>query len=254
MKKVNAWDIVVDALLQVKAAAKPDVSLVDLDKLAESIIVGYGAIPINKGYEPEEKWQAEVRPQTPFPNTLVCNVNSVIAHGNATEYKLRAGDSVIFDLGVKFNNVCGDAALTVGIGELDNKTDRLLRYARLATTKGIEVIRPGVPLSTVGRVVEQYVALRGYVVNQTFAGHGIGAKMHEEPVIPHFYVSDFDEVFFEEGKMYCIEPIITYKDMWGMRAFNDWAWITRDGKRCAMFEHQILVTKTGCKILTKDLF
>lgn len=254
MKKLTAWDIVVETLLAVKAKAVVGARLSDLDLLAESIIKGHAAIPINKGYAPEEQWQAEVRPTTPFPNTLVCNVNAVVAHGNATEYELRDGDTVIFDLGVEFDGSCGDAAFTIPVGNVTNRHDRLLRYARLTTLEGLKHVKAGSRASDVGKAMEHYASMRGFVINQTFASHAIGKKMHEEPVIPNYYILEMEDVLFEEGKMYCIEPILTYKDIWGMRAFNDWAWVTRDGQRAAMFEHQVLVTKDGCKILTKDLF
>lgn len=254
MKKIQAWGIVVKTLLAVKERAIVGAKLSDLDAYAESIIKEYGGTPINKGYPPEEKWQAEVRPTTPFPNTLVCNVNSVVAHGNATDYELRDGDTVVFDLGVKYDGLSGDAALTVLVGNVENHSDRLVRYARLTTLEGIKKIKAGASLAEVGKAMEHYASMRGYVINQTFASHAIGKEMHEDPIIQNYYVAENEEVFFEEGRMYCIEPILTYKDIWGMRAFNDWAWVTRDGKRCAMFEHQVLVTKDGCKILTKDLF
>lgn len=249
MKKPLACKIVQEVLLTLKEKAQIGTSLLSLDKIAEDMILSYNAIPYNKGFTgdtvDQEHWQKEVKPTTPFPNALVCCVNSVIAHGNPTEYTLRDGDTVIFDIGVKKDDLCGDGAITVGIGTVENKHERLLRYARLTVLEGLKHIKAGANIADMGRAIEQYVTLRGYVVNQTFAGHGIGKEMHEDPFIPHYWTSQLSETYFEEGKMYCIEPILTFKDMWGARAFNDWAWITRDGRRCAMFETQVLVTKDG---------
>jgi methionyl aminopeptidase len=255
--KIQAWDIVVEALQAVVSKTKVGTKLSDLDKIAEDIILSHNAKPYNKGYKGDPDWQKNLAPTTPFPNTLVVNVNSTLAHGVPTDYEIRDGDTIGFDLGVKHHGLCGDAAITINVGKTQNREERLVRYARLACLEGIKHVRAGVSFAEFGKRVENYIATRGFVVSQTFASHEIGEEMHETP-IANYYRKEYEDVYFEVGKMYCIEPLITYKDVWGMRALsvtgNDWSWITRDGRRAAMFEHQVLVTEKGAKILTEGLF
>lgn len=249
---MKAWEIASEVLLKIKQYAIVGMPLTELDNLAEHIILSHNAIPYNKGYKND--LGADTKAKEPFPSTLVCCVNSVIAHGHATEYKIRDGDTIVFDVGVKKDGLCGDCAFTLEFGNVENKNRRLVRYAKQTLQEAIKHIKAGVSVAEIGRVIEHYAALRGYIANQGFGGHGIGEEMHEDPYIPNYWMKEFENIYFEEGKMYCIEPILTFKDKWGIKAEgNDWAWVTSDGRRSAMFEHQILVTKTGCEILTTHI-
>jgi len=249
---MKPWEIVQKILLDIKNRAKIGMKLSELDVIAEVALFQQNAISCNKGYTGQDIWDEKVKPKDPFPTSIVCNVNSVVAHGHASDYVIRDGDTICIDLGVEKDGICGDGAITFGIGNVKKEHQKLLRYARLTTLEGITCIKAGQSMAEYGRIVENYAAKKGFVINQTFASHAIGTKMHEEPVIPNYRTTEYIGTYFEEGKMYCIEPILTYKDVWGMRA-GDWAFVTRDGKRAAMFETQVLVTKTGCINLMPEL-
>lgn len=242
-----AAHLVSQILKVVCAKADVGVSLIELDKFAEEMILKQGGVPYNKGYHP--KWS-----KTPYPATLCTNVNSSVAHGIPTDYKLQDGDIVNFDLGVKVGEFCGDAAITIPIGELSGRNERLLRYARRATYAGIDVCRAGVDVIEVGRAIQKYANLMGFVVNENMCGHGIGKEMHEKPMIPNFSARD-DEAekytgVLKAGQVVCIEPMLTYKDIAGVLQPDGWTLKTGDGKNSAMFEHMVLITEEGHKVLT----
>lgn len=240
--KLKAWDIVSQVLKMLQRETKPGVSLIELNNMAEKMIIQLGGESINKGYK-------HPMIKEPFPTAVCIGVNSIIAHGVPTNYKLGEGNIVSYDLGVKKDGVCGDAAITVPVGQITNRNLRLLTCAYEALFKGIEIIKPGVQLRDIGYAISSHVLSKGFVVNQTFCGHGIGKQMHEEPNILHYYDENAREEL-KEGQMICLEPMVTESDKWGVRHDNGWTYSTRNNKNSAVFEHQILVTKTGYKILT----
>lgn len=234
-------------------ATKEGVNILDLERLSQEGIENYGVESINKGYI------SDVDPKKPsFPSVVCIGVNTVISHGVPTNYVIRNGDFVSIDMGIRKDGVCADAALTIGVGELTNADERLLRYAKGALYYAITLIEPGADVVNIGRQVEQWVGRRGYVTNRVFYGHGIGQQMHEDPVIPSFDVRDvpkYPDIHYalKEGDVLCLEPFLTKKDEYGMVLSDGWTTVTRDGSRSAFFEHMVKVTKEGCKILTDHI-
>ena len=240
---MQAWEIVSDVLKLVSGAAQPGMTTLELNDIGEKRVLELGGTPYNKGYHPQFA-------KTPFPFAMCIGVNNQLAHGFPSDYKLQEGDLVSFDLGVKKDDVCGDGALTIGIGAISNKDERLLYYARKTLEEGIKVIKAGIQTKEIAKAMETYAGLRGYVINHNFSGHAIGKEMHEDPMIPHVTLPGFGEEALKEGQMICLEPILTYKDKMGRPTENGWTWETRDGKKSAIFEKQILVKKDGYEILT----
>ena len=159
-----------------------------------------------------------------------------------------------FDLSVKVGDFCGDAGVTIPIGQLSSRDERLLRYARRTCYAGIEVIKDGVNVIEIGHAIQKYANQMGFVVNENMAGHKISKEMHEKPMIPNFSVRE-EEIekygaILKAGDVVCIEPMLTYKDYLGRLKSDGWTLETKDGKKSAMFEHMVLVTKDGYKILT----
>ena len=242
-----AAGIVTEVLLELATLTKPDVSLEALDEIAERMIRERGGIPYNKGYKPE--WAS-----TPFPATICCSVDFEICHAPPRGRTLKEGQIVKYDLGVKYKTGCGDAALTVAVGEIDNRKQRAMRYGLQALYKGIEVVRAGVPISAIGRAIENFVGPRGYTVIREFGGHHIGREMHEKPHIPHTYYKEEDDVLLKEGAIICLEPMITPGKGHVKTAKEDgWTAFCPDGQPVAMFEHMILVKVDGYEILTKHI-
>lgn len=240
--ELKPWDIVSQVLKMLQKETKPGISLIELNDKAEKMITDLKGESINKGYRLPHIAQ-------PFPTAVCISVNNVIAHGTPTAYKLREGDIVSYDLGVKKDGLCGDAALTVAVGQISKRDLKLLTVAYEALYKGIEAVKAGVKIKDIGYAIESHVLRNGYVVNRTFCGHAIGEEMHQLPNIFNFFHESAAGTL-EEGQMICIEPMVTESDKYGIRHVNGWTYMTRNGKNSAVFEHQLLVTKTGYKILT----
>lgn len=242
-----AAKIVTEVLLELKTFTKPDVSLDMLDNLAERLILERGGTPYNKGYEPT--WS-----EVPYPNTICCSVNHEIAHAPPRGRSLKTGDIVTYDIGVRYKTGCGDAALTVAVGKIDNRKTRLMRYALQTLYEGIKVVKAGAPLSLIGDTMDRFASLRGYTIIKEFGSHHIGKEMHEEPFLSNFYNKDDENKFLEEGKIICLEPILTPGNgMMAMNAEDKWTAFTTDYQPCAMFEAMMIIGKDKAEILTGHL-
>ncbi len=256
----TAVDTLNALLLDLTDKAQVGTNLMELEQQAQTFLQIMGATSCNKGYAPKG--------HPPFPSILCLSVNDEIAHAPARFYQLQDGDLLTIDCGIKVDNQCADVAVTIPIGTLSNRDERLLRYAKLALKLGISKIHPGVKVTEVGKAIERYVKARGYVVVKGLAGHGIGKQMHEEPTIPMYDIG-LEEIVtvnekgkkayeykeytniptFKEGQIVCIEPHLTYKDEFGIVGSDGWTISTRDGKKAAMFESMVEVTALGAKIL-----
>lgn len=244
----KAAEIVTEVLRELASLTKPDVSLDMLDELAERMIRDRGGIPYNKGYHPP--WAP-----TPFPATICCSVDFEVCHAIPRGRVLREGEIVKYDLGVRYKSGCGDAALTVAVGEINNRKERAMRYGLQALYEGIKVVKAGVPISHIGRAIQDFSEKHGYQVIQGYGGHHIGKEMHEEPMIPHVYYKEDDDKILEEGAVICLEPMITPGTGRIKVAKEDgWTIFCPDGQPVVMFEHMLLITKEGCEILTKHIY
>lgn len=250
MKDYKPWDIVVEVLSLLKERAVIGANCVELDDLAQKLIEKLGGIPFNKGYKPE--WA-----KTPFPSAVCFSLNNEIAHGfptfdNGTPKILKDGDIINFDLSVKKDNLVGDAAITIGIGNIGSRNERLLYYAQKTLEEGMKKVKAGVKVGEISRALELCAGRNGFVLNQNLAGHGIGAEMHMEPKIYNFYDLENagNDYVLIEGSMICIEPQLTYEDKDGHQSENGWTIVTNDGRNSAFFEKQLKVTTNGFDILT----
>jgi methionyl aminopeptidase len=241
-----AAGIVSDVLLELERLTKPDVSLDMLDELAERMIRERGAIPANKGYQPS--WS-----KTPYPATICASIDSEVCHAPPAGRILKDGQIVKYDLGCKYRSGCGDAALTVAIGNISNRKQRAMRYARQALNEGVKKVRAGVSLLEIGTAIQDYATMNGYRIIKEFGGHAIGREMHMEPHIPHYYRSENETVLLKAGQVICLEPMLTPGDGKIGLATDQWTAFTLDNQPVAMFEEMILVTENGYEILTHHL-
>lgn len=250
IQKMRDSALVVSSIIaQTAAQVKAGVTTNELDFFAAKLMDSLGAKPYNLNYKPE--WAP-----TPYPAVLCTSVNNEIAHGIPDDYKLKDGDIINIDTGIIFNGACGDCAITVPVGNVESKHERLLRYANRAVYVGINEVKAGALVSSIGKAIEKYAMQNKYVTNMLFSGHGIGVEMHEAPTIPNFY--SHDKQFIQKfgmrrlvaGEVICIEPMLTFKDRRGKATGDGWGMLTTDGGFSAMFEHMVLVTDDGYEILT----
>lgn len=249
--KSKAPEILSNLLLELKKLAVPGATSLDLEKYAEKYLKKHGATPFNLNYHP--KWAS-----AKYPNILCICKNSVIAHGVPNDTPFVEGDIVNIDTAITYKGWCADAALMVGIGNIEHPEHNLLRFSKRVLYAGIHKIKAGVTNWEVAE--EMYHTARKYNlnVNMRFTGHGIGKEMHEEPKVPAFKMvpGTKDEVAvpimkLEAGQVVCLEPMVTRgNDVFGALLKDAWTTVTQDGKKSAMWEHMVLVTETGYKVLT----
>jgi methionyl aminopeptidase len=156
---------------------------------------------------------------------------------------------VSLDVTLYLDGVHGDCCATVPVGRVDEASARLVRVAEECMMKGIGAVRPGRPVSDIGRAVEQHARAHGYDVVREFCGHGIGEDFHAEPQVLHYHEPRAREVM-REGMTFTVEPMITMGDARHVIWPDGWTAVTADRRRAAQFEHTVLVTGTGVEILT----
>lgn len=261
----QAANVVSEVLKTMRALALPGVSLETIDRAAGEKIAELGAESANKGYKPG--WAPVA-----YPAFTCLSINNVVSHGIPGTYVLEEGDIVKLDVGVKVRGtqlamVAGDAGFTVPVGTVSNKAARIIRYANKCMDEALKVVRDGVHVDEISRVIERTATEGGYRANPQYMGHGIGNEMHEKPSIPN-RLGVFDhkkalqDPILHEGQVICIEPIISEEDRKAFRQgrsldpvmardSDGWTIFHPDGQLCAFAEHMVLVTKDGCEVLTK---
>ncbi len=232
-----AGSILAAVLEELRAAIRPGISLVELDRRAEQRTRQLNAIPAFKNYNG-------------FPASLCASVNEEVVHGIPGSRILKNGDIIGLDFGVIYQNFYADSAITVPVGTISDEAEKLIQVTENALYKGIHQAKSGNRLYDISGAIQQYVESNGFSVVRDFVGHGIGRKMHEAPQIPNFVGNDFNPAL-KLGMVLAIEPMVnigTYevdvdtKDNWTVR--------TADGKFSAHFEHTVAVTDIGPEILT----
>jgi methionyl aminopeptidase len=231
-----ACRLAAQALQVVGERVAPGVTTDELDRIGHEFLVDHGAYPSTLGYRN-------------FPKSLCTSVNEVVCHGIPDSTVLTDGDIVNVDITAFIGGVHGDTDATFLVGDVDEESRLLVERTREALARGIKAVRPGRPMSVIGRVIESYARRFGYGVVREFTGHGIGTAFHSGLVVPHYDDPDYDTVI-ETGMTFTIEPMLnlgTHEwDMWDDR----WTVVTRDRRRSAQFEHTLLVTDTGAEVLT----
>jgi methionyl aminopeptidase len=239
----EAGRIVARTLATVAASVRPGVRPIDLDALAAEVIAGAGAKPSFLGYHPS--WSA-----TPYPAVLCLSVNEEIVHAIPGTRPLAEGDLLSIDCGAHIDGYHGDAAITVGVGTIDQDARRLVDTASRALAAGIAAARPGARMGDISHAVETVARAAGYGLPQGIGGHGVGRAMHEDPAVPNTGRAGRG-LRLREGLVIAIEPMVIEGGRDHDRLGRDgWTVLTADGSRAAHAEHTIAVTAAGPVILT----
>jgi methionyl aminopeptidase len=239
----EAGRVVAQALAAVAEAAADGVSLSDLDDLAVEVIARAGAKPSFLGYQPT--WAP-----TPFPAVLCLSVNDAIVHGIPGRIRLKDGDLLSVDCGASIDGYHGDAALTVGIGQIDDAARHLCDTTAAALAAGIAQARVGARIGDISHAIETVARGAGYGLPTGLGGHGIGTAMHQDPGVPNTG-RPARGLVLREGLVLAIEPMLTEGGSDRCRVGADgWTVLTVDGTRAAHFEHSVAITEAGPVILT----
>jgi methionyl aminopeptidase len=242
----RAGAVVANVLSKLKEMARPGVTTARLDNVALQMADEAGAEALFKGVRSPVS-------NTPFPGAICASVNEQVVHGIPSEKtRLRDGDILSVDFGVRLNGYCGDAAVTIPIGEVSEDKRKLLDVTEQILNIAIEKSVPSVRWSQVAAEMQQYAESAGYSVVRDFVGHGIGREMHEEPKVPNFVSSELlaDDIILTEGMVLAVEPMINAGSCAVRTLKNGWTVVTRDGKSSAHFEHTIVIVEKGCEVLT----
>jgi methionyl aminopeptidase len=176
-------------------------------------------------------------------------VFEVICHGIPDSRQLLDGDVVKVDITAFVDGVHGDTCATFFAGEPAPEVRDLSERTREAMLRGIAAVRPGRPISVIGRVIESYARRFGYGVVRDYTGHGVGRSFHTEPTILH-YDEPRAALIMEPGMTFTIEPMLTLGGYDWLMWDDGWTVLTKDGSWVAQWEHSIVVTEDGAEILT----
>jgi len=185
-----------------------------------------------------------------FPASICISINDEIVHGLPGSRVLQIGDIVGLDFGVKYNDMITDSAITVPVGEIGADTKRLLDFTKRALFAGIDILRDGVRVGDIGNAINVELKKGHLKVIHTLGGHGVGHKVHEDPIILNFGNSGTGEVL-RAGMTIALEPIASLGTHDTYLASDNWTYVTTDKSFSAQFEHTILITQSGSEILTQ---
>lgn len=240
--------VVAKVLLKLKENAKPGVSTGQLDAMAARMVKEAGAVALFKGVPCPYKGK-------PFPGVICASVNEQLVHGIPSEkVVLHEGDILSVDFGVRLDGYCGDAAFTVGIGQIAPDRQRLLHVTQRMLDIAITMMAPGVKWSEVAAQMEDSCRQAGFSVVRDYVGHGIGTEMHEDPKVPNFVSRELlnNDILLKEGMVLAVEPMVNMGRAQVRTLSDGWTVVTRDNKCAAHFEHTIAVVKDGSRVLTMD--
>ncbi|HRI86854.1 MAG TPA: type I methionyl aminopeptidase [Candidatus Hydrogenedentes bacterium] len=232
----EANQLVAEVLVTLAGMAQPGITTGALDDEAAKLIRAFGAKPSFLGYHG-------------YPKNTCISVDDQIIHGIPGKRKLKDGEIVSIDVGVKHRGYFGDAALTVACGTIDSTRTKLMEATDLALSRAIAAAKEGNHLVDISRAVQTTCEEAGFSVVRSFVGHGIGTAMHEEPQVPNFVMRDKGPLL-RAGMVLAIEPMVNAGTQ-DVRVMKDgWTAVTADGKPSAHFEHSIVVREAGGEILS----
>ena len=233
--------IVAETLQLVKRYAVAGTSTLELDKIAEDYIRSNDARPAFKGYS-----QAG---SIDFPGTICSSINEEVVHGIPGSRILESGDILSIDVGVEKNGYYGDAALSLGIGEISEENKRLLDATEKSLYIGIEQAKKNNRVGDISSAIQEYIDSNGFSIVRDLCGHGVGKYLHEDPQIPNFGRANSGSKL-KNGMTFAIEPMIAIGTYEVFVAQDGWTVVTKDRKPSAHFEHTVAIINDHPEILS----
>jgi methionyl aminopeptidase len=241
-KMREAGRLVAGAHAVVGEAARPGISTEELDILVRDFVTERGGQLLFYRYKG-------------FPANSCISINDEVVHGIPRKRrKLKDGDIVSVDIGVKLCGYCGDSAWTYAVGEISDDAAALMAVGEESLGRGIASCGVGARVSHIGEAIQSYVEAQGYHVVKKYVGHGIGTQLHEEPQVPNYVDGTFfgkNDPVMREGLVLAIEPMVNLGTE-EVETLNDgWTVVTKDRSLSVHFEHTVAVTADGPVILTQ---
>jgi len=231
-----AGRVVADAIRLMRRSVRPGVTTVELDRVSAAVLRRAGA-------------RSGPQLDYGFPGVNCISVNDEAVHGIPGPRRLRDGDLVKLDVTAELDGFYADACVSVPVGRAQRSTIALTAAARAALCQALTVARAGTPINEIGRAVQQTVNDRGYSVCRELMGHGIGHRIHEDPLVLNHYVAR-DSQPLTDGLVITIEPIISAGTGAVRQGSDGWTITTADRTLSAHAEHTIAITTGQPVILT----
>ncbi len=229
--------VVADLFREIAPEVVPGTSTARLDRFAESFIRSHdGATPAFKGLYG-------------FPGSACISVNREVVHGIPSRRRLRSGDVVSIDVGVRRDGWCADSAYTFAVGDVAAGAARLLDATLDALAVAVAAARPGAHVGDIGAAQEKLVASSGFSIVRDLVGHGIGRDIHEDPAVSNLGRAG-SGLRLEEGMVLAIEPMLAGGTDEIETLDDRWTVVTADGTLSAHYEHTVAVTADGPRVLT----
>jgi len=235
----EACQLAADTLVMVGRHLKPGITTDDINTLVHDYTVEHGAWPSPLNYNG-------------FPKSVCTSVNEVVCHGIPGKRVLRDGDIINVDVTSylpKKNGFHGDTSATFYVGTPSDAAKKVTEVARYALELGIAEVKEGARIGDIGAAIQEFAEAQGCSVVRDYVGHGIGREFHTAPQVPHYGTRGSGKRL-KAGTVFTIEPMINIGDYKCELLEDDWTVVTADNSLSAQFEHTIVVTKTGCEVLT----
>ena len=232
----RAGRVVAEMHERIRAAVKPGVSTIELDAVGHEVIDRRGATSNFLGYHG-------------FPAVICASPNNMIVHGIPGDYCLRDGDIISIDCGAIIDGWHGDAAFTMGVGDITPEAERLIGVTEQSLHAGIAEMVAGKHIGDIGHAVQTVAEAAGFTVVREYVGHAIGQAMHEQPEVPN-YGRPGKGPKLRVGNVYAVEPMINAGSPDTFVLEDGWGVVTGDGRLSAHWEHTIAITEDGPEILT----
>lgn len=239
----EAGQIVANVLLKIEKILEPGITTIEMDRIAEKDIRAYGAIPAFKGYSGRLSSKS-------YPASLCISINEEVVHGIPGKRKIRNGDLVSVDVGVKKNGFFGDAARSYKVGQVSSTADRLWKATKEALDMAIDRCKMGDRLTNISNCIETRAGRDGFSVVKDFVGHGIGRKLHEDPQILNYGLPGKGPVL-KKGMALAIEPMLNEGGSDVVILDDMWTVATADGLLACHFEDTVVITPDGPEVLTR---
>ena len=235
----EACQLAADTLVMVSHHLKPGMTTDDINTLVHDYTIQHGAWPSPLNYNG-------------FPKSVCTSVNEVVCHGIPGNRVLHDGDIVNVDVTSylpKKNGYHGDTSATFYVGTPSEAAKKVTEVARHALELGIAEVKEGARIGDIGAAIQSYAEAQGCSVVRDYVGHGIGREFHTAPQVPH-YGTRGNGKRLKAGMVFTIEPMINLGHFACELMDDEWTVLTADRSLSAQFEHTIVVTKSGCEVLT----
>jgi len=241
----QAGAVVHRVLQQMRDAARPGVTTLELDKIAGDEMLRSKVISSSRWYPTYKEGEG-------FPGYTCISVNEEVIHGIPGPRRLKDGDIVSIDVNVFLDGWVADAAITCSVGKVSPKVQKLMDITQAALQVAIDNAKPGKRWSDVARLMQWTVEQAGFSVVREFVGHGVGRSMHEDPKVPNFATPEQGRGDFvlRDGMTIAVEPMVAMGRRDVVLLEDNWTVVTEDRLPAAHFEHTLAINENGVDILT----